>query len=120
MNSLMSRIVGSKAEEIAKSALWSAGIRIGVPIILALILSGIPAHLVWALRINDELLIARRDIAAVQEVVKALQVTDKDARRTESQVQSDLATVKTNVTAILRAMDRVEKQFDVLSSRRAP
>lgn len=117
MTSLMSRIVGSKAEDIAKSALWSAGTRIGVPVILALILSGIPAHLVWAMRINDELLIARRDIAAVQEVVRELQTLDKDARRTEIQVRLDLATVNANVAEIMRVIVRVETQLNGLSKR---
>jgi hypothetical protein len=114
----MPKIVQSSAEAIAQSMIWAAATRLGVPIILALIVTGIPAHLVWAGRVNEELGVFRRDIAAVVGEVKTLKETARDDKTAESKMQADLAAVTTNVSAILRAIDRVEKQVDLLAPRR--
>lgn len=114
----MSKVVGARAEEIAKSALWAAASRVGVPIILGLIMTGIPAHLLWANRVNEELLTAKRDIAAVVADVKEIKEKARADRIVETQVQTDLATVSTNVAAILRSIDRIERQVDAIAPRR--
>lgn len=113
----MPKVVLDRATDIAKSALWAAASRVGVPILLALVLTGIPAHLLWAGRVNEELLLAKRDIVLVREDVRGIKEAAKEYQRTETQMQTDLATVKTNVTAILRAIDRIEKQVDLALQR---
>lgn len=116
----MPKVVASHVEGIAKSALWAAASRIGVPLILALVMTGIPVHLLWAARVNEELALAKRDIAAVVADVRELKEARREDTKTEATIQSDIAAVKTSVSAILRAIDRVEKQMDSIAPRRQP
>lgn len=116
----MPKIVTSSAEGIAKSVAWAAVSRLGVPIILALVLTGIPAHLLWAQRVNQDLALTMRDVTAVVAEVKAMKEAAKDDRKTETQVLTDLASLKTNVAAILRSIDRIEKLNDAQANRRQP
>lgn len=104
----MSKIVQSVAESLG----WSAVSRIGVPLILALLLTGVPTHLLWAAWVNEQITVAKHEALVVAATVKELKDTARENAYRDGSLREDMASMKSNVTAILRAIDRVEKQVD--------
>ena len=113
----MSKVVGEISERVMQNAAWGAVSRIGVPIILALVLTGIPAHLMWASSVNTAIALAKQDITRVSEDLRVLKDTAREDDKTTVKLLTDVAAVKQDVAAVLRAVTRLEGNED---RRRAP
>lgn len=113
----MPKIVLSAAESVAQSLVWAAVSRIGVPLILALVVGGIPAHLMWAGGVNAAIALAKADIAKVSEDVKSMKEVAREDDKSTTQIKTDVAAMKQDVTAILRSLGRLEGQVDRMNER---
>ncbi len=114
----MPKVVHATAERVVQSVVWTAVSRIGVPVILSLVMAGIPAHLLWASRVNQDLAMAQRDIILGATDIKAMKDVAREDQKSEAQVKADLSSMKTSVDAILRAVGRLESQVDRIGDRR--
>lgn len=105
------------AERVVQSIAWGAVSRIGVPVILALVITGIPAHLYWASGVNAAIALAKNDIAKVADDMKVMKDASREDDKSTTQIKTDVASVKTDVAAILRSLGRLEGQVDRMNER---
>lgn len=105
---IMSKVV----EQVTQNLTWEASTRIGVPIILALILTGIPAHLFWASGINRDVALAQAAISSAKDDIRALEMLSKEDSRTTTAVRIEVGEIKRDVAAVLRSLQRMEARDD--------
>lgn len=108
----MRAMVNNAAQIISESMLWRAVTRISVPIILAILITGIPTHLLWVSWVNQEVALGKQTALNAREAADDMKSRVRDNTATIGNLRVDVAATRSDVAALLSIVRGIEARLN--------
>lgn len=104
-------------DDVSKSVVWAFFTRIGVPVLLAVVIVGVPTAVAFAYRISERSALTDQKIVAIEDEVRSLKNAMAKDREADVKLREDVSGTRAGVEALIRWTQNMENRMNALPRR---